>query len=56
VRAALFSLNMLVNTGEGRSYSRDEIMRLMEEVGFAPLEVRPLPPPALTSLVIGEKP
>jgi predicted O-methyltransferase YrrM len=56
VRAALFSLNMLVNTGEGRSYSGDEIMRLMEEAGFAPLEVRPLPPPALTSLVIGQKP
>jgi predicted O-methyltransferase YrrM len=55
-RAALFSLNMLVNTGEGRSYSGEEIMRLMKEAGFAPLEVRSLPPPAYTSLVIGEKP
>jgi predicted O-methyltransferase YrrM len=55
-RAALFALNMLVNTGEGRAYSGEEIMRLMEEAGFAPLEVRSLPPPAYTSLVIGEKP
>lgn len=55
-RAALFSLNMLVNTGEGRAYSGEEIMRLMKEAGFAPLEVRNLPPPAYTSLVIGEKP
>ena len=55
VRAALFSLNMLVNTGEGRSYSGEQIMGLMEEAGFTPLEVKRLPPPAYTSLVIGEK-
>jgi hypothetical protein len=30
-------------------------MRLMKEAGFAPLEVKALPPPAYTSLVIGEK-
>jgi predicted O-methyltransferase YrrM len=56
LRAVLFSLNMLVNTGEGRSYSGEQIMRLMEEAAFTPLEVRSLPPPAWTSLVIGEKP
>jgi hypothetical protein len=55
VRAVLFSLNMLVNTGEGRSYSDEEIMALMREAGFKPLEVRSLPPPMATSLVIGEK-
>ncbi len=33
----------------------EEIMRLMKEAGFAPLEARSLPPPAYTSLVIGEK-
>jgi predicted O-methyltransferase YrrM len=55
VRAALFSLNMLVNTGEGRSYSSEDIMGLMREAGFTPLEVRSLPPPAWTSVVIGEK-
>jgi len=47
---------MLANTGEGRPYSGEDIMRLMEEAGLAPLEVRSLPPPAWTSLVIGEKP
>jgi len=55
-QAALFSLNMLVNTGEGRSYSGQEIMALMRDAGFVPLETRALPPPLLTSLVIGEKP
>jgi predicted O-methyltransferase YrrM len=55
LRAVLFSLNMLANTGEGRSYSGEQIMRLMEEAAFTPLEVKSLPPPAWTSLVIGEK-
>jgi len=54
-RAALFSLNMLVMTGQGQSYSGEDIMGLMRETGFMPLEVRSLPPPAWTSLVIGEK-
>jgi hypothetical protein len=31
-------------------------MRLMKEAGFAPLEVKTLPPPDYVSLVIGEKP
>lgn len=56
LRAVLFSLNMLVNTGEGRSYSGQEIMALMRDTGFVPLEARSLPPPLPTSLVIGEKP
>ncbi len=56
VRAALFSLNMLVNTGAGQSYSGEEIMALMREAGFEVLEVKRLPPPIPTSLVIGEKP
>ena len=56
VRAALFSLNMLVNTGEGQSYSGEDIMGFMSDAGFTPLELRSLPPPVSTSLVIGEKP
>jgi predicted O-methyltransferase YrrM len=56
LQAALFSLNMLVNTGEGRSYSSQQIMALMRDAGFVPLETRALPPPSPTSLVIGEKP
>ncbi|MGQ9573322.1 MAG: methyltransferase [Dehalococcoidia bacterium] len=55
LRAVLFSLNMLVNTGEGQSYSGEEIIAFMKETGFTPMEVRSLPPPAQTSLVIGEK-
>lgn len=38
---ALFSLNMLVNTAEGRAYSEGEIRRMMEEAGLS--EVRRLP-------------
>jgi len=56
LQAALFSLNMLVNTGEGRSYSGQEITALMSEAGFVPRETRSLPQPLATSLVIGEKP
>jgi hypothetical protein len=46
---------VLVNTGEGQSYSGEDIMGFMRETGFTPLEVKSLPPPARTSLVIGEK-
>ncbi len=56
VRAALFSLNMLVNTGEGQSYSADEIMAIMAATGFARPRVVSLPRPLRTSLVIGIKP
>ena len=56
LQAALFSLNMLVNTGEGRSYSETEITALMRETGFVPRETKTLPQPFATSLVIGEKP
>jgi hypothetical protein len=56
VRAALFSLNMLVNTGEGQSYSADEVMGIMAAVGFARPRVVSLPRPLRTSLVIGIKP
>lgn len=55
VGAVLFSLNMLVNTGEGRSYSGNEIMSWMRETGFESPRVQHLPPPAGTSLVIGTK-
>jgi hypothetical protein len=47
---------MLVNTGEGRSYSGREIAVWMREVGFVGPIVKPVRPPANTSLVIGTKP
>ena len=56
LRAVLFSLNMLVNTGEGQSYSGAEIIGLMEAVGFVEPRVIPLPKPMHTSLVISVKP
>ena len=56
LRAVLFSLNMLVNTGEGQSYSGAEIMSLMEAVGFIEPRVVHLPEIAGTSLVISVKP
>jgi predicted O-methyltransferase YrrM len=56
VWAALFSLNMLVNTGEGRSYRGREIVGWLRETGFVEPVVKPLPPPANASLVIATKP
>lgn len=56
LRSALFSLNMLVNTGEGQSYSSEEIMGLMRAAGFARPRVVALPEPLRTSLVIGIRP
>jgi hypothetical protein len=53
--AVLFSLNMLVNTGEGQSYSGKEIMELMQSVGFKDMKVVPLPRGARSSLVMGVK-
>ncbi len=55
VGAVLFSLNMLVNTGEGQSYSGQEIMELMRSVGFKDTKVMPLLSGARSSLVIGIK-
>ena len=53
--AVLFSLNMLVNTGEGQSYSASEIIGLMESVGFVRPRVIPLEA-ARSSLVVSAKP
>jgi predicted O-methyltransferase YrrM len=56
MRAVLFSLNMLVNTDGGQSYSAAEIISLMQEVGFVEPRVVHLPPYVGTSLVISAKP
>ncbi len=53
--AVLFSLNMLVNTSHGRSYSGNEIMAWMRESGFAKPSVTPLPAPSSSSLVSATK-
>ena len=56
IPAVLFALNMLVNTGDGRSYSGREIMAWMRATGFGNAAVRRLPPPATNSLVMATKP
>jgi hypothetical protein len=56
LQAVLFSLNMLVNTIEGQSYSAVEILDLMEAAVFVEPRVIPLPQPVGTSLVISVKP
>lgn len=56
IPAVLFSLNMLVNTGQGRSYSGREIMAWMRETGFTHPAVIPLAAPATSSAVTATKP
>ncbi len=56
LRAVLFSLNMLLNTGEGKSYSGAEIVSLMEAVGFVEPRIIHLPETMGSSLVISTKP
>ncbi|HXI03855.1 MAG TPA: methyltransferase, partial [Candidatus Saccharimonadales bacterium] len=51
--AALFSINMLVGTPGGRSYSESEYAEWMKAAGFA--EVRRVPLPGMTDLVIGRR-
>jgi hypothetical protein len=56
VQAALFSLNMLVNTHQGRSYSGGEIGAWMKGTGFTGPRVIRLQAPATGSLVVATKP
>jgi ubiquinone/menaquinone biosynthesis C-methylase UbiE len=50
--AALFSLNMLVNTRGGASYSEDEYTRWLREAGFG--EVRRIPLPGPAGVLVGQ--
>ena len=52
--AALFSLNMLVGTEKGASYSEPEYLEWMREAGFDPATRVRLPGP--TGLVVGTRP
>lgn len=53
-QAALFSLNMLVGTVSGASYSEDEYIKWMQQVGFQ--KVQGIKLPGITDLVVGTKP
>jgi len=55
--AALFALNMLVNTEDGRGYTAEEISQFMIEAGLGQCEYSgPLPPGSPVGLVRGVKP
>jgi hypothetical protein len=52
---ALFSLNMLLGTPEGRSYSRGELTAMLAAAGVADIERLPMPPPAPSGILQGRK-
>jgi predicted O-methyltransferase YrrM len=51
---ALFALNMLVGTQEGRTYTNEEYESWLSRAGFSDVEHLPLPGP--TGLMIGRRP
>lgn len=53
-QAALFSVNMLVNTDGGASYSEEEIRSWMSAAGFRKIERHDMPP--RSTLITGAKP
>lgn len=53
--AALFSLNMLVGNGSGRSYSEGEIRGMLERAGISGIERLPFRAPNDSSVMIGVK-
>ncbi|MBU1568041.1 MAG: SAM-dependent methyltransferase [Proteobacteria bacterium] len=53
--AALFSLNMLVGTDGGRSYSRAEIFAMLEQAGVRDVSHRKCSTPNDSSVIVGVK-
>ena len=51
---AIFSLNMLVNTDEGRSYTESQIREMMTEAGLRNIERLPFKGPTESGILIGE--
>jgi SAM-dependent methyltransferase len=51
---ALFSINMLVNTEKGRSYSKPEIKSWFADAGFGKIQYMEIPP--RSAIMIGTKP
>ncbi len=48
---ALFSLNMLVNTEEGRAYSEAQVMKMMEKAGLGNLRRLPFEGPTQSGII-----
>ena len=51
--AALFSLNMLINNTQGRSYSEEEIRLMMIDAGLGKIERHTFQSPNGSSILIG---
>ncbi len=54
--SALFALNMLLTAPGGGAHRADEHVEWLEAEGFVDAEVRPLPAPAMHTLVLARKP
>ncbi len=54
--AVLFGLQMLLTTGSGVTHAAADVARWLDDVGFAGIRTRPLPPPHPHTIVIGDKP
>ena len=52
---ALFSLNMLVRTESGRSYSKNQIMAMLAEAGFKKIQRHPYKGPTESGVITGVK-
>ena len=52
---ALFSINMLVGTGEGRSYSQSDISAMMEKHGIADIRRLDFTGPSMSGILYGIK-
>ena len=51
---AIFSLNMLINTDEGRSYTEEQIKEMMIEAGLVNIKRLPFEGPNESGILIGE--
>ncbi len=50
---ALFSLNMLLGTDAGQSYSEEQIMRMLESAGLKKIERHPFQGPSASGIITG---
>ena len=51
--AALFSLNMVINSSRGRSYSREEISTMLTNAGISAIEHHDSGGPNESSIILG---
>ena len=52
---ALFSMNMLLGTHEGRSYSEQEIVEMLKSAGVSDIQRSPFRGPTDSGVIIGKK-